>query len=378
MAEPTEIDVKAFNGKALRVARTFRGLTVSELADNARVSRQIVSSIENESMHPFRPMLLAIADALQFPLRFFFRAPVLPPRDAFHFRRGARVTLQELERARAHAALFGRVTETFGTFAKFSKSKLPKVPLPRSDDDVESGAEKFRAAIGFRLDSPIAHCVRAAEAAGVFVGKFDTGSMPIHGFACAEPVALLMLKSDAVWSRRRFSTMHEVGHLTMHGTVRGALTNDNGIDRDMESQADRFAGAALVPRVAFWREFPRPRGQFDWPSLIGMKQRWGVSVQALVHRAYDLKIINAIEYRTANIHITKQGWKTAEPGEAEAEEPELCAAFVEQLRKRASVADLCARSELSSEVVSTVLSISIEEQIDQSEVIKLPGGPKRK
>lgn len=379
MTVTTDLDMRAFNGEALKIARAFRGWTGSELADAAGVSRSIVSSIENDSMQPFRPMLIAIADALHFPLRFFFQAPVVPPHDAFHFRRGARVTQRELERARAHAALFGRVTRTFSTFAKFSKPKLPKVAPVRDFNDVEVAAEKFRTAIGFRLDAPIANAIRAAEVAGVFVGTFDAGSMPVHGFACAEPVPLLMLKADSVWSRRRFSTMHEVGHLTLHGSPPpSSSSNDNAIDRDREEQADRFAGAALIPRAAFWREFPRPGKQFEWASLIAMKQRWGVSLQALLHRAHDLSLINAAQYRTTNIHITKQGWRTSEPAEAQPEEPELCGAFVTQLAKRSKLADLCLRSDLSTEVVSTVLSVPIEDQIDRSQVIKLPGLPKTK
>lgn len=366
--ETTELDLRAFDPAALRVARSFRGLTVSELAQEAGVSRQIVSSIENGSTQPFRPMLLAIADALRFPLRFFFRAPVVPAREALHFRRGARVPNHEIDRARAHAALFGRVTETFASFAKFSRPRLPKVAVPRDNDGIESAAESFRTAIGFRLDTPIAHCIRAAESAGVFVGTFDAGSIPVHGFACIVPVPLLMLNTTAAWSRRRFSTMHEIGHLTMH-----AANGDTGVD--LEHQADRFAGAVLVPRASFWREFPRPGPrQFDWAALIAMKQRWGVSIQALVHRAFDLGLINAIQYRTANIHITKNGWRTMEPGESIAEEPEVCAAFVRELRKRSSVATLCAATNLTAETVGTVLGMSIEEQIEESEVIRLPRG----
>lgn len=366
MDETSEIDLTAFDAAALRVARSFRGLSVSELAEEAGVSRQIVSSIENGSTQPFRPMLLAIADALRFPLRFFFDAPVMPERGAFHFRRGARVPQHEIDRARAHAALFGRVTKTFGSFAKFSRPRLPKVAVPAGDDGIEVAAEKFRTAINFRLDTPIANCIRAAEAAGVFVGTFDAGAVPVHGFACASPVLLLMLKSEAAWSRRRFSTMHEIGHLMMH-------TTNVAMDVDVERQADRFAGAVLVPRQVFWREFPRSGSRhFDWAALIAMKQRWGVSIQALIHRAYDLGLINAVQYRTANIHITKNGWRTAEPAELQAEEPEMCVAFIEQLRKRSSVASLCSASNLTAETVGTVLGVPLEEQIDESAVVLLP------
>lgn len=69
--------------------------------------------------------------------------------------------------------------------------------------------------------------------------------------------------------------MHEVGHLVMHGSSR---------PKEMESQANRFATAVLIPRAAFWREFPKQHYRFDWAGLTAMKRRWGVSIQAIVRR----------------------------------------------------------------------------------------------
>ena len=66
-----------------------------------------------------------------------------------------------------------------------------------------------------------------------------------------------------------------------------------------------------------------------------MKRRWGIRLQAIVHRAYDLALIDAAQYRTANIHISKYGWRTNEPGEEVPEMPGVCAHFVSELKKRA-------------------------------------------
>jgi hypothetical protein len=72
-----------------------------------------------------------------------------------------------------------------------------------------------------------------------------------------------------------------------------------------------------------------------------MKQRWGVSIQAIVHRAYDLGLRDSVHYRTANIHIVKHGWKKEEPAELHAEEPEVCTSLMDGLQKRLAVGDLC-------------------------------------
>ncbi len=368
----TTSEPDVFDPDALWVARSYRGLSIPELAQNAGVSRETISRIENRKRQPFRPSLMAIADTLGFPFRFFFRRPVVPDQNVLHFRGSARVRDKDVDRTRAWACVFGRVTESFGGLARFSRPRLPSIGVPASDDEaIERAAEKFRSAIGFRQDAPIANAIRAAESAGVFTGTFDPGDMPIHGFASSIPVPLLMLSTKASWSRRRFSVMHEVGHLVMH-----QKPSEPDQREERERQADRFAGAALIPRAPFWREFPRPGMQFDWGRLVAMKERWGASIQAIVHRAYDLKIIDAVQYRTANIHIRKYGWRTEEPGEQPQEEPEICAVFIDELRKRSAVANLCAAADLSAEVVSQTLGIPVEDRIDRSEVILLGTRPR--
>jgi Zn-dependent peptidase ImmA (M78 family) len=354
-----------FDPDALWVARLFRGLSVAELAEKSSLSREAIHRIEHRKKQPFRLSLMAIADALGFPFRFFYRRPSVPDREVLHFRRGARVPDYEIDRARALAAVFGRVTEAFNNLATFASPRLPAVDAPRDDERIESAAEQFRAAIGFRQDTPIANAIRAAELAGVFTGTFDPGAMPIHGFASNVPMPLLMLSAKSPWSRRRFSVMHEVGHLVMHGESAPEEREER------ERQADRFAGAALIPRAAFWREFPRPGQEFRWAEILAMKQRWGVSIQALVHRAFDLELINAIQYRTACIHVSKYGWRTEEPGEQEAERPEICASFVDALRQRSAIENLCAESDLNTEVIGRVLGIHLEDTAERSEIIKL-------
>jgi Zn-dependent peptidase ImmA (M78 family)/DNA-binding XRE family transcriptional regulator len=357
-------DLSAFDPKALWVARSFRGMTVSDLAREAGVSRQIASAIENRSAPPYRPALLAMATALRFPFEFFFTSPVVPDRSVFHFRRAASVPEHAIHQAMAHAALFASLAEGFSAFGRFKRARLPEV-VPTSNDEIEAAAESFRAAIGLRPDTPIVNATRAVEKAGIFLGIFDSGAMQIDGYAWSERVPLIMLNKSAPWSRRRFSVMHEAGHIVMHR---------KSSPDDREQQAHRFAGAVLVPRAPFFREFPRPiRRDLNWAALIAMKERWGVSIQAIVHRAYDLGLIDAIQYRTANIHITKYGWKTQEPAEQDdPEEPELCTTVLSELHSRSKLRELCAATNLYEENVEQTFGLKLENLIEESKVIRIP------
>jgi Zn-dependent peptidase ImmA (M78 family)/transcriptional regulator with XRE-family HTH domain len=353
-----------FRPPALWVARSFRGLTVSELADQADVSRQVVSALENGTLSPSpkTPAVGALADTLRFPLRFFFSEPSIPARDSLHFRKGAKVSERAISNARARASLFSRLAMSFGSFAHFSEPKVPKAN-PGDPEAIEGAAEKFRIAIGVGPDAPIANAIRAVEAAGVFVGSFDAGAVPIHGFAHSGNALVIMLNKGSVWSRQRHSVMHELGHLALHRTVSTP---------EQEEQASRFAGAVLCPRPSFWREFPRPaRKEFNWASLIAMKQRWGTSIQALVRRAFDLSIINAAQYRTACIHVSRYGWRTSEPAESHPETPGLCAGFLEALTHRGQAGALCDVADLSPELVAEVAGLTHWGPEETSKVIQM-------
>ena len=129
----------------------------------------------------------------------------------------------------------------------------------------------------------------------------------------------IIVRSDAKASlcRQRFDLAHECGHLVMH---RGVETGDKAT----EDQAHRFASAFLLPHAAFIREFPRGRSM-NWAELFKMKLRWKVAARAIVRRAFDLGMIDAAQYRTANIQLVKTGQAKAEryDDQLPLEEPEL-------------------------------------------------------
>ena len=85
--------------------------------------------------------------------------------------------------------------------------------------------------------------------------------------------------------RKLFNLAHELGHVVLHTSIE---VNSKILDR-MEHQANRFAGALLMPRKTFAREVANT--SIDY--LISMKGRWRVAVAAMVYRCKELKILNA-------------------------------------------------------------------------------------
>jgi Zn-dependent peptidase ImmA (M78 family) len=97
--------------------------------------------------------------------------------------------------------------------------------------------------------------------------------------------------------------MHELGHLVLH-RGHGAA---NG--RQVESEADAFASAMLMPRGDLLSRAPRHP---SLPVLIRLKKRWNVSVAALAYRLHELKMLSDWHYRTVVVQLAEMG-KSEEP-----------------------------------------------------------------
>jgi Zn-dependent peptidase ImmA (M78 family) len=73
-----------------------------------------------------------------------------------------------------------------------------------------------------------------------------------------------------------------------------------------------------MPEVAMRREIIAP---VTLSSLVDLKKRWKVSIQALIHRAYDLGIVTERQYRYLFEQLSAAGWRKDEPGKLPVERP---------------------------------------------------------
>ena len=60
-----------FQGEKLRKARLYRGLTLTELAEETGVSKQALSKYEKNQNEPTPSNLFALARSLNFPISYF-------------------------------------------------------------------------------------------------------------------------------------------------------------------------------------------------------------------------------------------------------------------------------------------------------------------
>ncbi len=347
---PSEV----FWGERLRLAREFRGLTQTELAEKVAASCALISLCENgKKREPARDLVEACADVLGFLPEFFYA----PLEDVFRegecsFRHRRATPEGTKTKIRAHATLIGMVIQRLRSSFKFPVLDMPHIPV-RSIDDVDQAAEESRRHWKIGLDSPIKGIGRLLERSGVFIVGHLVTSTKVDAFSRQGRTSVIFLnRSIASPSRWHFDIAHECGHLIMHlGIPTGT--------KDTEAAADRFASAFLMPKAAFSREFST--APFSWPHVFALKHRWQTSAAAIVHRAYDLDLISAVDYRRGFQYLSAKGWNKGEPHEPEFQEPELLSTTLNALGTKVELTlqQLCTDLKFDRETFREITNVAV-------------------
>jgi len=319
---------KKFEPRRLRLARTFLGFVQNELGERIGVSRQFVHQLESEQRAPSGEMVSALAAALLVSEEFFFRPAEFDiPQENCNFRKLESSRVRDMEQVIAHGEL---LTELLRILEKDLDFPAPNFPLLKVQEieDVERAAERARIHWALTTDQPISSTIRVAENAGAIVVRFPGLAPEIDALSvCGDRPIIIRSSEKEKPTRLRFDIAHEIGHLLMHQAGRRPE------HADAEAQANRFASAFLLPKRVFIQEFPRGR-RLDWHAIFALKRAWKVSAQAILRRAFDLGLIDAAQYRSGNVFISKQGFKRNEPYEPdESEKPEVLRAALIALQQ---------------------------------------------
>jgi Zn-dependent peptidase ImmA (M78 family) len=114
-----------------------------------------------------------------------------------------------------------------------------------------------------------------------------------------------------------------------------------------------------MPRRAFEREFrSKP---FSWNFIFELKRRWQASAAAVIRRAYDLHLLDAVTYRRSYQYMSAQGWRTGgEPFEPIFQQPELLTMALSSLeRVGTNIEQLCSNLHFTSSTFKEVTGVSV-------------------
>jgi Zn-dependent peptidase ImmA (M78 family)/DNA-binding XRE family transcriptional regulator len=295
----------AFEPGRLRLARELRGLSQAQLAGLIGLTPAAASQFESGSTRPSEETLSRISSLLAMP-KAFFALPLVETHEGF-FRSLRRTTVADRRRARAIAhVVHDACTQQLGEYLlpPLSLPTLPVRSLTANNNEIENLAIEVRRAWGVPA-GPLLNVVELLEEHGLVVTRLPLETADVDAFSLPfkdRPVIVLGSdKNDR--ARSRFDAAHELGHLVMHGEEIWGMP-------EVEQQAHQFAAAFLMPREDI--EFLLPT-YIDWLTLFDLKQRWQVSLAALVMRAKTLERMSPTTYLTAVKAMSARGWRRVEP-----------------------------------------------------------------
>ena len=281
-------------------ARVAREMSRRELAELLDITGQAIAYYEVGERRPDMRMVLKFSENLGRSPGFFLTANtaagvVLETR---FFRAVGRRTNRTNDALDVRARWLWEIVSFISGRVHLPSVNLPKPPPPATREfylpaEIEDIAQQTRRHWGLG-DGPIANMVALMETYGAITTRFSLGSARIDAFsywASGRPCVVLGSDKRSA-ARSRFDAAHELGHLILHRDIsQEELSKKSTLDR-LEAEANKFAGAFLLPRESLLSEFYSTRMN----HLEGLKQRWRVSMQAIAHRAKDIGAIDEYQY----------------------------------------------------------------------------------
>lgn len=305
----------------LRTLRLARGYTLSQLAHEMGnvVTIMALSKYERGLLSPSPRVHSRLALALRVPPWELFESSCVSVRflwfrRRFDLRKRNEVYLRNLVQVELeHRVLVQELV------APGERPYLPRPIRVRSLEDAENAAIELRRF--WNLGSaPIRNLTSTLESHHIHVIGVD-GPAQFDGI-CAlayqddslDPVACAVVSRRMVSGERwRMNLAHELGHIVME-------TAGDGVDA--EKAAFRFASALLAPAPTLLHDVGTRRRRITMEELSDLRDRYGLSMQALLYRMQVLGILSATCTTRWWKYFNANGLRKKEPGESAPEQPE--------------------------------------------------------
>jgi len=313
-----------YNKSTIALARELKGLTQAALSQAMGTVSQIeLSNLETGRTPITDQHIQQLSKALNVRPSFFTKEePVNKRLSRFYYRK--RNTLP----AKTQNAIEAQIKVLRGLFMELLKEveadtrELPYMPVSKNNgpEEIASAVRLF-----FNLDDgPIENLVSLVEQTGVPVVFLNAGSDKFSGMTVQTDVNthIIFLNKNMPNDHKRFTLAHELGHLIMHIPFADEpeFFSDMENLEAIEKQADRFAGAFLMPAREIKRQMAH---SFTYSRLTELKLYWKVSKQAIIYRAKDLNMITPQKFTNLFVELSRNGERKRELLEVPIDEPRL-------------------------------------------------------
>lgn len=306
-----------FNGRRLKEARRFRKLSITALANDIGVSKQMISRYERGESIPNATNYQKIVFNLKFPLSFFQLEDTFEQENLGTFYR-SRLTSNQAEKKpselkKKYLAILVNLFENYVDFPKLGdNSKL--------SDSPSLVAQEIRKMWGLG-DTPIFNMMDLLERHGFNLAMISSDSDKVDAFGSEIEIntekyyCILIDRDNNSYYRQQFSLAHELGHWALHSGKLNPQELDSVDYRKMENQANVFASNFLLPATKFRKDISSKVTDLDY--YLTLKRKWKVSIASMIYRANDLGLLTPNEFRHLQKKISYRKWRKNEPLDAE-------------------------------------------------------------
>ena len=356
-----------FNGNKLKEARIYRGMSMGELADEIKITRQAVAQFENEnnSISPSLDVIFKLAAILKFPVHYFYE------RNSYDIEVGNTYFRALLSANKKDRMMEEKKTEIVASLYRFLSEYLdfPQLNIIKSDynekgydyKEIESIAMSLREKWNLE-EKPVVDIVNVMERNGIIMSSFKTDKKNIDAFSQLvkyddkDYYCVILGNDKNSATRRQFNAAHELGHIVLHDWNCDLEELSKEEFRKREDEANYFAAAFLLPRNEFLKDLLYEK---DLNFYIELKKKWRVSISAMIVRAYQLNILTVNQYQYLMRKISQLKWRNNEPLDdtLELEEPTLFKKAIRIILDNG----ILSKSELMQELSKRGLGLNREE-----------------
>ena len=260
------------------------------------VSKQAISKYEAAKMMPNSTVIAALAIALDVEPDYFFR-PFTFDLNEFKvsFRKKSDTTAKDVN------ALKVRIQDEVERYLEVEEilGKNKETVLQTDGEQLFSPVQMREQAMRLRDEWHLGHDaignvqdVLEEHGIKVICTEAPSGFDGVSGIVNGKAYIVVLNKNQSHVERRRFTTMHELGHLLFDKRFSPNLTL-----REKEKLCDAFANEMLLPSTVVKTIFS-PGEKISTSEVRQLQVVYGISFDAIMHKLHDLGIINDSKYKT--------------------------------------------------------------------------------
>ncbi|MFO8040229.1 MAG: XRE family transcriptional regulator [Sodalinema sp.] len=302
---PNHINLREL-GERLRQCRKQRGLTQADAARDINVARTTLVAIEKGERQIKPKELIQLARLYERPVSDFMASPSMTQPFAVQFRAAFRRTSEDDTQIQAIIQKFEQLCQNYLELEQLMESPLPQNYPPEYveyenlnssiDTIAESiaGRERQRLGLGDGPVLALRDILEQSVGIRVFYLKMPAKFSEIYQYQ-EQLGGCMAINLNHYEERRRWSMAHGYLHFLAHRR-KPVIDYDNQWERVPRSEqlAEAFPKYFLMPTSGLLQRFndiARSQGKFTPTNLFTLAHYYGVSIQALVYRLQDMKLL---------------------------------------------------------------------------------------